>query len=78
MTRLSANRLDLPKKIGNKTAFQQARILSRNALSRINLEQKRTGISKNSKSQRLVSFEWSNLIFSIDKALSKITSPNQH
>ena len=73
MTRLSSNRLNLPNKIGNKTAFQQARILSRQALSRLNFANKWTCISKNSKCQRLVSFEWSNLIFSIDKALSKMT-----
>lgn len=75
MTRLSSSRLSIRSKIGNKTAFQQARILSRQALSRINLVNKRIPVTKNY-NRRLASFEWSSLIFTIDKALSRLTCPH--
>jgi hypothetical protein len=72
MLGLSINGLNIPKKIGNKTAFQQARILSRQAINRTNIGNKRYNITRKSLPKRILSFEWSNINFAIDKALSKL------
>jgi hypothetical protein len=63
MTILSANGLNFPKRIGNKTAFQQARILSRQAIER---------------AKKIRYIEWPVFNFSIDKALSKLTCRTNH
>lgn len=72
MLGLLINGLDFPKKIGNKAAFQQARILSRQALNRTNIVNKRHNITRKSLPKRLLSFEWSNINFTIDRALSRL------
>ncbi len=72
MTGLLINGLNFPKRIGNKTAFQQARILSRQTLSRSNMVNKRFSVQRSSFPKRLLSFEWSNMNFAIDKALYKL------
>jgi hypothetical protein len=55
---LPASGLNFPKRIGNKTAFQQARILSRQAIAR---------------DKKIRYIEWPVFNFSIDKALSNLT-----
>ncbi len=70
---LSLNGLNFPKRIGNKTAFQQARMLSRLDLSRSNFANNRFGKTSRSFPAKVFSFEWSNISFAIDKALSRLT-----
>jgi hypothetical protein len=73
MTILSSNGLSFPKRIGNKTAFQQARILLRQAFTRAMLTQKRSRTHKTSAPKKIRYVEWSVFNFSIDKALSNLT-----
>jgi hypothetical protein len=77
MTILSSNGLSLPKRIGNKTAFQQARILSRQALNHTYFTHKRSYFYQDSSTKRIKCTEWSNLNFSIDKALSILTNKDK-
>jgi len=78
MTILSSNGLSFPKRIGNKTAFQQARILSRKAVTRSLLMQKRPRSHKSSLLNKIRYVEWPILNFSIDKALSHLTYQSKY
>ena len=73
MTILSSDGLSLPKRIGNKTAFQQARILSKQAYARALFIHKGSHVHKRSPLKRIRYTEWPILNFSIDKALSDMT-----
>ena len=77
MTGFSINGLNFPKRIGNKTAFQQARNLSRQHLCISNRANIRISAAQSTFPKRLLSFEWSNMNFAIDKAISRLIRPDR-